>query len=45
MGEYKEGKPEGKGVYLWANGSYYDGMFKKGLKSCKGKWKKYINEI
>ena len=39
-GEYKQGKPDGKGVYTWANGSTYDGYFKNGLKFGKGHWKK-----
>lgn len=41
-GEYKNGKPDGKGIYTWANGSYYDGEFKNGLKHGKGKWKKFV---
>ena len=24
-GQYKNGKPEGHGIYTWANGNYYDG--------------------
>jgi hypothetical protein len=38
-GEYKEGKPDGKGQYTWKNGSFYIGEFKNGLKHGKGKWK------
>jgi hypothetical protein len=41
-GAYKNGKPEGYGVYTWENGSYYEGYFIGGLKAGKGKWKKYI---
>ena len=39
-GEYKNGKPDGYGVYTWANGSTYEGYFANGLKAGKGKWKK-----
>ncbi len=38
-GEYKDGKPEGKGQYTWKNGSFYIGEFKNGLKHGKGRWK------
>ncbi len=31
-GNYKNGKPEGQGVYTWSNGSYYEGEFINGLK-------------
>jgi hypothetical protein len=43
-GNYKNGKPEGLGVYTWSNGSYYEGEFKSGLKEGKGKWKKFLNQ-
>ena len=39
-GEYKYGKPDGYGVYTWANGATYEGYFLNGLKNGKGKWKK-----
>jgi hypothetical protein len=29
-GEFFKGLPEGKGVYTWANGTYYDGEWKNG---------------
>jgi len=41
-GMYVNGKPNGHGLYTWANRSYYDGEFKNGLKHGKGKWKKYL---
>lgn len=28
QGHYKDGKPEGSGLYTWVNGSYYEGQFK-----------------
>jgi hypothetical protein len=40
VGEYSDGKPHGSGQYTWANGSYYVGEFKGGLKSGKGKWRR-----
>lgn len=40
MGEYVNGKPEGKGQYTWENGSFYVGEFKGGLKHGKGKWRR-----
>lgn len=43
-GMYKNGKPDGPGIYTWSNGSYYEGEFKNGLKEGKGKWKKYVNQ-
>ena len=39
IGEYKEGKPDGKGQYNWRNASFYVGEFKMGLKHGKGRWK------
>ncbi|MEO6541654.1 MAG: hypothetical protein ABIN74_11700 [Ferruginibacter sp.] len=35
-GEFKNGVPEGKGKYIWANGDYYYGNWKKGQKEGKG---------
>ncbi|TXJ04845.1 MAG: hypothetical protein E6Q26_01495 [Acinetobacter sp.] len=29
---YENGKPHGKGRYDWHEGSYYEGMFVKGLR-------------
>lgn len=27
VGNYKDGKPHGKGIYTWTNGSQFDGEF------------------
>jgi hypothetical protein len=27
-GQFIKGMPEGKGIYTWANGTYYDGQWK-----------------
>ena len=35
-GNFKNGLPEGEGIYTWANGDFYKGFFKKGLKNGKG---------
>lgn len=35
-GDFKEGYPEGKGVYTWKDGHYFNGIFKKGNKEGKG---------
>ncbi|MFM6926541.1 MAG: hypothetical protein ACKOU7_13625 [Ferruginibacter sp.] len=35
-GDFKNGLPEGQGKYTWANGDYYYGGWKKGLKDGKG---------
>lgn len=35
-GDFKSGYPEGRGKYTWANGDYYYGGWKKGLKEGKG---------
>jgi hypothetical protein len=36
-GQFDKGKPSGKGFYTWANGTYYQGQWKNGLKDGKGK--------
>ena len=35
-GEFKDGYPEGKGMYTWKDGHYFIGFFKKGNKEGKG---------
>ncbi len=35
-GEFKDGYPEGKGMYTWKDGHYYIGLFKKGKMEGKG---------
>ena len=35
-GEFKEGYPDGKGMYTWKDGHYYVGFFKKGKMEGKG---------
>lgn len=32
------GLPEGFGIYIWNDGSKYEGDFKQGLRSGKGIW-------
>jgi hypothetical protein len=36
IGKFKKGYPEGKGKYIWKNGSWYDGSWKKGLYDGEG---------
>jgi hypothetical protein len=36
-GEFKNGLPNGEGIYIWKIGNSYEGTFKKGLKEGKGK--------
>ena len=31
-GEFRKGMPEGRGVYRWSDGTFYDGSWKKGLR-------------
>ena len=38
-GDYKKGKPDGKGIYTWNNGEVYDGEWKDALKHGDGIWK------
>ena len=35
-GEFINGYPDGKGMYIWKDGHYYDGSFKKGKKEGEG---------
>lgn len=37
---YANGKPSGFGEYYWANGSYFKGLFKDGLREGQGIWKR-----
>ncbi len=37
-GRFFKGLPEGHGIYKWANGSYYDGEWKAGLRNGEGKY-------
>lgn len=37
IGEFKDGVPEGKGVYQWKNGNTYDGEWLKGKKQGPGR--------
>ncbi len=37
-GEFKDGKKQGKGVYIWANGDKFDGEFADDQVSGKGRW-------
>jgi len=39
-GEYRYGKPYGRGRYIWRNGSQYEGDFVDGMKQGKGVWSK-----
>lgn len=36
-GHFFKGKPDGKGTYTWADGSYYEGNWKNGMKEGEGK--------
>jgi hypothetical protein len=36
QGQFKNGYPEGKGMYTWKDGHYFIGYFKKGRKEGKG---------
>jgi len=36
-GQFAKGKPNGKGIYTWANGTYYDGQWRDGMRDGKGK--------
>ena len=37
-GEFRDGKKQGKGVYIWANGDKFDGEFANDQASGKGRW-------
>lgn len=37
-GEFKDGKKQGKGVYVWANGDKFEGDFANDQVSGKGRW-------
>ena len=37
-GEFRDGKKQGRGVYIWANGDKFDGDFANDQVSGKGKW-------
>lgn len=36
-GQFTKGLPEGRGIYKWADGTYYDGQWKAGRKNGRGK--------
>jgi hypothetical protein len=36
IGDWVQGKPSGKGVYIWENGARYEGEFKNGRADGKG---------
>ena len=36
VGELKDGKPHGKGTYIWKNGTKYEGEFKNGKRHGQG---------
>jgi len=40
LGEYAYGRAEGYGMFKWASGHVYSGIFKDGMKDGKGHWKK-----
>ena len=35
-GDFKDGYPDGKGIYTWKDGHYFVGLYKKGRKEGKG---------
>ncbi len=37
-GEFRDGKKQGKGVYIWADGAKFDGEFANDQVSGKGRW-------
>lgn len=39
-GEYRYGKPYGRGKYIWGTGAVYDGEFVEGKKNGYGRWEK-----
>ncbi|MEO8101145.1 MAG: caspase family protein [Betaproteobacteria bacterium] len=49
-GEFRDGKKQGRGVYVWANGDKFDGDFANDQVSGKGKWEfasgdVYVGEV
>jgi len=36
-GQFNKGKPEGKGIYTWADGTRYEGQWRDGLREGRGK--------
>ena len=44
-GDFKNGLPDGKGKYTWANGDFYYGGWKKGFKEGKGEIHRTSNGI
>ena len=45
MGEWKEGKMEGKGKLMYSDGTYYEGEFVEGKKSGHGKYVWDVNKF
>jgi hypothetical protein len=42
IGNYRDGKPNGFGKYIWADKSFFEGTFINGLKQGQGKWIKHV---
>ncbi len=42
-GEFKNGYPDGQGIYTWTTGEVYEGSWKNGLRHGKGKYTFFIN--
>lgn len=42
-GEFFRGYPDGKGTYIWKNGSVYKGEWKNGLREGKGEYSAKVN--
>ncbi|CAD8211811.1 unnamed protein product [Paramecium octaurelia] len=38
IGEFRNGKPNGRGEYIWSNGNCYQGQFESGLRNGYGTW-------
>ena len=50
VGELKDGKPHGKGTYIWKNGTKYEGEWKDGERYGQGRFtftdgSKYVGEF
>ena len=50
VGELKDGKPHGKGIYIWKNGTKYEGEWKDGERYGQGRFtftdgSKYVGEF